>query len=60
MARIHALVRQGEAGMSTAEYAIGVCGAGGFAGLLYKLLTGTWGEHIFSSIANKVFSVLGL
>lgn len=32
MSRIQALTRTRDAGMSTAEYAIGVCGAGGFAG----------------------------
>lgn len=60
MNRVRALVRGGDAGMSTAEYAIGVCGAGGFAGLLYKLLTSTWGQHLFDAIAKKVFSAIGL
>lgn len=59
MSRIQALTSQREAGMSTAEYAIGVCGAGGFAGLLYKLLTSTWGDGLFKSIAEKVMGVLG-
>ena len=60
MSRISALASSREAGMSTAEYAIGVCGAGGFAGLLYKLLTSTWGQQFFDSIAKKVFGILGL
>ena len=60
MSRISALASSREAGMSTAEYAIGVCGAGGFAGLLYKLLTSTWGQNVLDAIAKKVFSVLGL
>jgi Protein of unknown function (DUF4244) len=59
MSRLVALLRR-EDGMSTAEYAIGVCGAGGFAGLLYKLLTSTWGQQLFSNIAKRVFSILGL
>lgn len=59
MSRIQAIARSREAGMSTAEYAIGVCGAGGFAGLLYKLLTSTWGQSFFDGIAKKVFSILG-
>lgn len=60
MSRVRELVRRGEAGMSTAEYAIGVCGAGGFAGLLYKLLTSTWGQNVFDAISRKIFSILGL
>jgi Protein of unknown function (DUF4244) len=60
MSRIKALASSREAGMSTAEYAIGVCGAGGFAGLLYKLLMSTWGQHIFDAIGHKIFAVLGL
>ncbi|MEP6464100.1 MAG: DUF4244 domain-containing protein [Frankiaceae bacterium] len=60
MNRTKALADSREAGMSTAEYAIGVCGAGGFAGMLFKLLTSTWGQHLFDSIAKRVFGVLGL
>ncbi len=60
MSPIQAVTRTRDAGMSTAEYAIGVCGAGGFAGLLFKLLTSTWGQHIMDGIARKVFAVLGL
>lgn len=59
MSRIQVVARSREAGMSTAEYAIGVCGAGGFAGLLYKLLTSTWGQQLFDGIAKKVFGFLG-
>lgn len=60
MGRVRALVAQREAGMSTAEYAIGICGAGGFAGLLYKLLTGGFGQQLLESVFKKVLSLVGL
>lgn len=60
MNRFQALARSRDAGMSTAEYAIGVCGAGGFAGMLFKLLTSTWGQHLIDAIGKRVMGVLGL
>ena len=43
--------RSSDAGMSTAEYAVGTVAACGFAGVLYKIITST-------PIVNLVESVL--
>ncbi len=52
------LARRGESGMTTAEYAVGTVSACGFAGLLFKLLTGSFGQEILHSIFDKVLSLL--
>jgi Protein of unknown function (DUF4244) len=52
------LAPRGEAGMNTAEYAVGTVSACGFAGLLYKLLTSDLGESILTSILEKVTGLL--
>ena len=49
---------RGEAGMSTAEYAVGTVSACGFAGLLYKLLTSGLGQNLLEGIFNKVVDLL--
>lgn len=59
MGRVRALVRRRDMGMTTAEYAIGVCGAGGFAGLLYKFLTSDWGPRLLETVAKRVLAVFG-
>ena len=33
-------------GITTAEYAVGTAAGAGFAGLLYKLLTGSFGDRV--------------
>jgi hypothetical protein len=47
-----------DAGMSTAEYAVGTVSACGFAGLLYQLLTSDLGRDLLSSILDKVLGLL--
>ncbi|MEP6665181.1 MAG: DUF4244 domain-containing protein [Nocardioidaceae bacterium] len=47
-----------EKGMNTAEYAVGTVGACGFAGILYQILTSSWGQSLLQSIFNKVTEVL--
>jgi hypothetical protein len=49
-----------EAGMNTAEYAVGTVSACGFATLLYKLLTSDFGQSILESIFDKVTGLLPL
>ncbi len=47
-----------EAGMSTAEYAVGTVGACGFAGLLYQLLTSDFGRNLLQGLFDKVLGLL--
>ena len=47
-----------EAGMNTAEYAVGTVSACGFAGLLYKLLTSEVGQSLLEGIFTKVTGLL--
>jgi hypothetical protein len=47
-----------EAGMNTAEYAVGTVGACGFAGLLYQLLTSDFGRDLLQSLFDKVLTLL--
>jgi hypothetical protein len=47
-----------EAGMNTAEYAVGTVAACGFAGLLFKLLTSTYGQNILEDVIDKVLDLL--
>lgn len=47
-----------EAGMNTAEYAVGTVGACGFAGLLYQLLTSDFGRSLLENLFNKVADLL--
>ena len=48
-----ALARRGEAGMSTAEYAVGTVAACGFAALLYKVLTSDTVLHLVTDIISR-------
>jgi hypothetical protein len=50
--------RRDEGGMTTAEYAVGTVSACGFAGLLYKLLTSDFGQHLLETLLDKVADVL--
>ncbi len=55
---ILSLPRRTEEGMNTAEYAVGTVGACGFATMLYKLLTSDFGEHLLTSVFDKVLTLL--
>jgi hypothetical protein len=47
-----------EAGATTAEYAV-CTGAGvGFAGILFKFLTSSAGQHVISSVFDHVMNLL--
>lgn len=49
---------RGEAGATTAEYAV-CTGAGvGFAGLLFKFLTSDTGQHIVKTVFDHVLNML--
>jgi hypothetical protein len=47
-------------GITTAEYAVGTAAGAGFAGLLFKLLTGGFGEQLLHKLFDHVLSLLGL
>jgi hypothetical protein len=46
-----------EAGMTTAEYAVGTVAACGFSGLLYKVLTSASVLDLLRSVISKAFSL---
>ncbi|UUW90641.1 DUF4244 domain-containing protein [Pimelobacter simplex] len=47
-------------GVTTAEYAVATAAGAGFAGLLFKLLTGGLGSRLITSLFDRVLSVLQL
>ena len=53
-------VRRREDGITTAEYAVGTAAGAGFAGLLYKLLTGGFGDQLLRTLFDHVLGLLGL
>lgn len=50
----------GESGITTAEYAVGTAAGAGLAGLLYKLLSGGFGEQMLRSLFDHVLGLLGI
>lgn len=52
--------REEERGITTAEYAVGTAAGAGFAGLLYKLLTGGFGEELLRTLFDHVLGLLGI
>ena len=47
----------GDAGMSTAEYAVGTVAACGFGGLLYKLLTSDEVRSLLADIIKRALTL---
>jgi len=47
-----------DAGMTTAEYAVGTVAACGFAGLLLKILTSDQVRSLLSGVISRAFSVV--
>lgn len=54
------LRRRDEAGITTAEYAVGTAAGAGLAGLLYTLLTGGMGERLLTTLFDHVLGLLGV
>jgi hypothetical protein len=52
--------RADERGITTAEYAVGTAAGAGLAGLLYKLLTGGFGDKLLKTLFDHVLALLGL
>jgi hypothetical protein len=51
---------RGERGITTAEYAVGTAAGAGLAGLLFKLLTGSFGNDLLRKLFDHVMSLLGI
>ena len=49
-----------ERGITTAEYAVGTAAGAGLAGLLFKLLTSSFGEKLLKTFFEFVLSMLGI
>jgi len=49
-----------ERGITTAEYAVGTAAGAGLAGVLYKLLTGRFGDQMLRSLFDHVLGLLGI
>lgn len=47
-------------GITTAEYAVGTAAGAGLAGLLYKLLTGGFGNQLLHTLFDHVLALLGI
>jgi hypothetical protein len=54
------VTRAEERGITTAEYAVGTAAGAGFAGLLYKLLSGGFGEQLLKTLFDHVLGLLGI
>ncbi|WP_141014753.1 DUF4244 domain-containing protein [Nocardioides sambongensis] len=52
--------RRGQRGITTAEYAVGTAAGAGLAGLLYKLLTGGFGNQMLTTLFDHVLGLLGI
>lgn len=52
--------RRDEKGITTAEYAVGTAAGAGLAGLLYKLLTGGFGNDLLHKLFEHVMRLLGI
>jgi hypothetical protein len=57
---IRALRRRlsGDAGMSTAEYAVGTVAACGFAGTMIELLGSDWVQGLLKNVIDNAFDFL--
>jgi hypothetical protein len=49
-----------ERGITTAEYAVGTAAGAGLAGLLYKMLTGGFGNKLLTLLYDHVLGLLGI
>ncbi|MGL5824174.1 MAG: DUF4244 domain-containing protein [Nocardioides sp.] len=54
------LLSRDQQGITTAEYAVGTAAGAGLAGLLYKMLTGGFGERLLRTLFDHVLGLLGL
>jgi hypothetical protein len=52
--------RRAGRGITTAEYAVGTAAGAGLAGLLYKMLTGGFGNELLQKLFDHVLALLGI
>lgn len=57
--RLRRLVAAPQAGMSTAEYAVGMLAACGFAGLLLKVLTSSTVSGLLTGLVKRALTLVG-
>lgn len=60
LARLASRPTNDERGVTTAEYAVATAAGAGFAGLLYKLLSGGFGDKLIKTLFDHVLGLLGL
>ena len=56
----HTTRSRDERGITTAEYAVGTAAGAGLAGLLYKMLTGGFGDKLLKLLYDHVLGLLGI
>ena len=49
-----------EQGITTAEYAVGTAAGAGLAGVLYKMVTGGFGDQLLKTLFDHVLGLLGV
>src|SRR4051794_31490658 len=54
------LAHRTDRGITTAEYAVGTAAGAGLAGLLYKMLTGSFGNDLLEKLFDHVLKLLGI
>ncbi len=52
--------KRSDRGITTAEYAVGTAAGAGLAGVLFKLLTGSFGTDLLQNLFSHVLSLLGV
>jgi len=57
MRRLMRRLRESDAGMSTAEYAVGTVAACSFGGILYKLLTSSFVEGLLKDLISHALHI---
>ncbi len=50
----------GDRGITTAEYAVGTAAGAGLAGVLFKLLTGGFGDQLLHTLFDHVLALIGI
>ena len=56
-ARLNAVTAGGDAGMTTAEYAVGTVAACGFGGILYKVITSPQVLGLITDVISRAFKL---
>lgn len=57
MSKLIARLRSDEAGMTTAEYAVGTVATCGFGGVLWSLLTSDFGQGVLRTAVQSAFDL---